>query len=83
MSPLKIPPCGGKGDIGGAGRHFYCPVLCLSLLRCCRSDAAALYCGILRCHYFAAQYAAKTSPGICLWVTLKPGVGRKGGVSGR
>ena len=38
VSPLKIPPLGGKGDPGGASRRFYCPVLCLTGL----SAAAAM-----------------------------------------
>ena len=82
--PLWNPPMPSSELLSysrGSGRN--CPVLCLSLLRCCRSDAAALYCSILRCHYFAAQYAEKTSPGICLWVMLKPGEGRKGGEARR
>ena len=45
--PYGIPPCGGDRDTGGASRRFYCPVRSSSLLWQCRSDAAALYCGIL------------------------------------
>ena len=45
MSPLGIPPCGADKDTGGASRHFYCLVRCLSIAWCCRSDAAALGCG--------------------------------------
>ena len=50
MSPLGIPPCGGDKDIGGAGRHLYCPVRCLTgflAAAAMRRLYTAAYCGVI------------------------------------